>query len=150
MTDAKRWAAARGKRPFQTNGRAASSTDSTTWAQFADVKGCNHGFMLGAGFACIDLDGCFRNGRLQAWARRIVDAVPDAFIERSISGNGLHIFGLLPEARGRKYGNVEIYSRARFIRTTADVWTPGELVALTPAVHVIQEMANAGKLAKKK
>ncbi|WP_210400340.1 hypothetical protein [Corynebacterium sp. HMSC073H12] len=146
MTNARRWVAADGKRPMQTNGKPASSTKPETWTQFRDVKKKPHGFMLGGGFACIDLDNCFSNGQLQQWARRIVDAAPGAFIERSVSGKGLHIFGLLPESKGRNYGRVEVYSAERFIRTTATVWSAGELVALTKTVADIEDMNQTGKL----
>ena len=149
MTNACRWAAADGKRPMQANGKPASSTKPETWTQFRDVKKKPHGFMLGGGFACIDLDDCFINGQLQQWARRIVDAAPGAFIERSVSGKGLHIFGFLPEDRGRNYGRVEIYSKARFIRTTSDVWTTGNLVNLSNAALTVQAMSAAGELPKK-
>lgn len=149
MTNACRWAAADGKRPMQVNGKPASSTKPETWTQFRDVKKKPHGFMLGDGFACIDLDNCFSNGQLQQWARRIVDAAPGAFIERSISGKGLHIFGLLPESKGRNYGRVEVYSNARFIRTTSDVWTTGNLVNLSNAALTAQAMSAAGELPKK-
>lgn len=149
MTNACRWAAADGKRPMQANGKPASSTKPETWAQFRDVKKKPHGFMLGGGFACIDLDDCFINGQLQKWARRIVDAAPGAFIERSVSGKGLHIFGFLPEDRGRNYGRVEVYSNARFIRTTSDVWAKGNLVNLSNAALTVQAMSAAGELPKK-
>ena len=46
---------------------------------------------------------------------------PETFIEVSQSGNGLHIFGLLPESPGRNKGNgVEVYSVGRFIAMTGN------------------------------
>ena len=87
--------------------------------------------MLGAGIGCIDLDYCFgSDGSLLSWARHIVDNNPDSFIERSVSGEGLHIFGLLPERRGMRKAGVEVYSRDRFILTTRDVYQAGDLVLL--------------------
>lgn len=101
--------------------------------------------MLGAGFACIDLDDCIStSGALAPWAKQIIEAVPAAFVEKSVSGRGLHIFGLIPEGPGRKVGRAEVYSRARFIRTTGDVWQSGDLVALAPAVAEIGKLSTAG------
>lgn len=87
--------------------------------------------MLGDGFACLDLDNCFSSeGRLKTVAAAIVSDNPGAFIERSVSGRGLHIFGLLPPGRGRRMSGVEVYSTARFIRTTGDVYQSGGLSKL--------------------
>ncbi|WP_255549360.1 hypothetical protein [Corynebacterium sp. TAE3-ERU12] len=106
--------------------------------------------MLGGGFACIDLDKCITAGRIQPWAQRIIDAAPGAFVERSMSGNGLHIFGLLPESPGRVLGRAEVYSRDRFIRVTTDVVQPGGLVALTGAVGLIEQMSNRNEIPQRK
>ncbi|ALA67566.1 DNA primase [Corynebacterium lactis RW2-5] len=149
MTSSPRWVMADHKRPLRVDGSPASSTNQATWTEFSKVAKKPHGFMLGGGFACIDLDHCFKDGKLQRWASRIIDAAPGAFIERSVSGDGLHIFGLLPEGKGRNYGRVEVYSAARFIRTTANVWARGELIALTNTVKTIDEMNRAGKLPSK-
>lgn len=144
MREATRWVCADRKRPITTTGAPASSTAPGTWTDWASVKGKPHGFMLGGGFACIDLDDCFTGKQLQPWAKTILDAAPGAWAERSISGNGLHIFGLLPEAKGRRFGQAEIYSDKRFIRTTCNVHQPGELVPLRAAVKLIQRLAKAG------
>lgn len=150
MVAADRWTACEGKRPTMASGSPASSTDPRTWGPLAAVQGGPHGFMLGGGFACIDLDGCITTaGRLSSWAQQIIDAVPGAFVERSVSGRGLHIFGLLPEAPGRNLGAVEVYSRSRFIRTTGDVHRPGDLVDLAPAVRKISQLQEAGGLPEK-
>ena len=112
------------KMPLRLSGRLASSTDSRSWASYAAAKastvGRGLGFMLGGGIGCIDLDHCIVDGQIETWAREIIDASPSTFMERSQSGNGVHIFGVLPEAPGRRRGNVEVYSRARFIAMTGD------------------------------
>lgn len=143
MTTAVRWVAADGKRPITIDGHPASSTRPDTWCAHEAVKHGPHGFMLGAGFACIDLDAALDpHGQPEPWAQTILDAVPGAFVEVSVSGRGLHIFGLAPEAPGRNHGRVEYYSRDRFIRTTANVHTQGDLIALTPAMRLIDHMAT--------
>lgn len=127
MTSRTQWVRADGKRPLQRSGRFASSTNPATWASFQQVQqgaGDGFGVMLGNGLGCIDIDHCFHKGRLQSWARDVVAKISEKilFIERSLSGEGLHIFIAAPEAPGRKAGNVERYTRQRFIRMTGDAF----------------------------
>lgn len=106
-----------------------------------------HGVMLGGGLACIDLDHCLSaRGKLAPWAKEIIDAVPGAVVERSVSGRGLHIFGLLPEAPGRRRSKAEVYSRARFIRTTEDIWRAGKIIDLQPAVNKLHSLERRGEI----
>lgn len=124
-----RWVRARGKRPVMVSGAPASSTDSSTWSPHASVVassvGDGLGVMLGGGLACLDLDDCFEGGRLAPWARAAVESLEGAvlFVERSISGCGLHVFHEAPEGPGSRRGRVECYSRSRFIRTTFNTFT---------------------------
>lgn len=127
MTSRAQWVRADGKRPLQVSGSFASSTNPATWAEFRQVQkgaGDGYGVMLGNGLGCVDIDHCFIGGRLQGWARKVVEAIhePILFIERSLSGEGLHIFIEAPEAKGTKRGQVERYTRQRFIRMTGDAF----------------------------
>lgn len=124
MTRARRWVRADGKRPVRPDGSPASSTDPATWSSFSEVRGAEgFGICLGDGLACWDLDDCIDGDVLADWAAEILAAVDDPlFVERSVSGRGLHIFVLAPEGTGRKVGKIEFYSRGRFIRTTGDKW----------------------------
>lgn len=115
------------KRPITAGGRSASSTDSRTWCSYQVARsskaGAGLGFALGDGIGCIDLDGCIRaDGTLEPWAEEILDRCPATFVEVSQSGAGLHIFGLLPEGRGRNLRSsgldVEVYSTGRFMAVT--------------------------------
>lgn len=113
------------KRPITVSGRAASSTNPATWsthkAAVASTAGEGIGFVLGDGFACIDLDHCLIDGELAPWAAAVVAANPGTYMEVSRSGEGLHIFGLLPEGPGRKIRdgrNIEVYSSGRYIALT--------------------------------
>ena len=110
-------------------GRAASSTDPSTWSTFAEVQastaGDGFGVMLGGGhLACHDLDHALDGGVLKPWAREVLDGItePVLFTEVSMSGEGLHVFVDAPEGPGWKRpvgdGGHEFYSRGRFIRTT--------------------------------
>jgi len=123
MAAQKRWVKCQGKRPIQTNGRAASTTKPSTWTTISQVAastaGDGYGYMLGGGIGCIDLDHCiYADGTLTALAASILAACPDTYIEVSASGAGLHIFGMISEGPGWKRGGVEVYSRERFIRMT--------------------------------
>ena len=122
-----RWVRARGKRPVMVSGAPASSTDSSTWSSHASVvesrAGDGLGVMLGGGLGCYDLDGCFDgSGRLSSSVREFVGSIPEPvlFVERSMSGRGLHVFVEAPEGPGYRRGGVERYVKSRFIRTTFD------------------------------
>lgn len=141
LTALPQWVRADGKRPITTEGRSASSTNPRTWTTHAAVTapgaaGDGFGVMCGRGVACIDIDGGLTDsGDLTTTARLILDACPGAWVERSVSGRGLHIFGSALERPGRAMTapdgvGVEIYTRARFIRVTADTYRPGDLVPL--------------------
>lgn len=132
------------KMPLTIEGRNASSTDPRTWSSHAQAKassvGSGLGFVLGEGIGCIDLDHCFQGGILADWAQEIVDRAPSTYMEVSQSGEGLHIFGLLPEAAGRNIRrggrNVEFYSVGRYIAVTGDRFadSPSKLADLSGLV----------------
>lgn len=127
MTETARWVRRTAtKRPISVTGRPASSTNPETWATFEKAEqsraGAGLGFVLGSGIGCIDLDHCFIDGQLADWAQAILDRCPPTYTEVSQSGEGLHIFGFLPEAAGRNIRdgsrNIEFYSAGRYIAVT--------------------------------
>jgi len=128
------------KVPFTVAGTAASSTDPSTWATHREAKassvGAGIGYVLGAGVGCIDLDHCISDGIVAEWAQEVLDANPDTFTEVSMSGDGIHIFGLLDEAPGRKIRdgvrNIEFYSVGRYIALTGSRFggSPSKLAPL--------------------
>ena len=116
-------------------GRPASCVKPRTWANFADVPvgaGDGFGVMLGGGVGCIDLDGALdgRGRVVSPVARAVLDANPGAWVEVSVSGLGLQVFGLLRDGPGSCRDGVEVYSRSRFIRVTGNVFRPVGLVPL--------------------
>lgn len=148
MTSKDRWVRRNSRKtPLTLAGRNASSTKADTWAPYAEARrsevGVGLGYVLGDGVGCIDLDHCFVDGELTGWAREIVDECPDTYMEVSPSGEGLHIWGLLPEGAGRnshKSGrNVEFYSVGRYITVTADRFesAPSKLADLSEVVASI-------------
>ena len=125
LTSRRAWVRADGKRPVTASGSPASSTDPSSWSSFAEVRasssGDGFGVMLGGGLGCWDLDHCLEGDSLAPWAREVLDSIGSpVWVERSVSGTGLHVFVLAVEARGFRRGGVEFYSRQRFIRVTGD------------------------------
>lgn len=132
MTSVRRWTRAVGKRPFRVDGRWASSTKAWTWADFEGVQsgfGDGFGVMLGDGLACLDLDDCFSpDGELEGWAMDAIASVSaPIWVERSVSGDGLHVFFESPvrPVFKRKLpcgGGIEFYYESRFILVTGDAY----------------------------
>lgn len=121
----RRWTCADGKRPIRTNGMPASSTDPDTWNTWDAVRGSftgdGVGVMLGDGLGCYDLDHVTDDQ-----ARAFIATIPEpiVYVERSMSGRGVHVFVAAPESTGWKRTvngvSVERYTRARFIAVTGD------------------------------
>lgn len=131
LTDRPRWVRRdAAKVPLQTNGRNASSTNPRTWSSFdeavASPAGVGLGFVLnGDGVVCVDLDHVFVDGVLAGWAAELLAGLPPTFVERSPSGDGLHVWGWcdLPftgqvvEVPG---GSVEVYGDVRYLTMTGE------------------------------
>lgn len=126
-------------------GNFASSTDPATWSTFPEAVAAwemnpsadGLGFVLGDGWAGVDIDDCIdEKGYLHPEARKIVDTL-DSYTEVSPSGRGIKIFlrafqGLADHHR-RKRGDwpaegmdVEVYTEGRYFTVT------GRRVAGTP------------------
>lgn len=119
------------KVPLSAVGGPASSTDPQTWCSYQDAAqstiGVGVGFVLGGGIGCIDLDHCITGGKLEPWAAEIVAQHRDSaiLIERSRSGEGVHIFTEMDTGRGRVVRdgrNIETYppDSGRYIAVTGD------------------------------
>ncbi|MGC9543605.1 DNA primase [Streptomyces sp. UG1] len=107
-------------------GRPASSTDPATWTTYAAAAASPHGsglgFVLahGDGIVVLDLDHCLVDGEPKPWAREILERCPATYVEVSVSGEGLHLWGRGRIGRGRRIrwpdgAHIEIYSAERFI-----------------------------------
>lgn len=140
MTAADRWVRRSvTKVPLTATGSAASSTNPNTWSSYAvataSSAGIGLGFMLGGGFACIDLDHCLIDGVPNEAAARFLEQYPGHHVEISPSGDGLHIWGTDDERPGKirtEHGglHVERYSRERYVTVTGNVYRHGRLLPL--------------------
>lgn len=114
------------KMPVQPDGTPASSTDPYTWTDYETAEqlhaGVGMGFVLGDGFACLDLDHCYdARNHLADWAKKLIMLAGETFIEISPSGDGLHIWGRCEPRKGIKLRdgmNIEAYSQGRYITVT--------------------------------
>ncbi len=89
-------------------------------------RGAGDGFgvMLGHGLGCYDLDHV-DDVAARAFIATISERV--IYVERSLSGTGVHVFVAAPESKGWKRTldgiSVERYTRTRFIRVTGRRFT---------------------------
>jgi len=117
------WLRHKSKAPWAVANYPGSSTNPKTWSSFdyanKSTVGDGLGFTLnGDGIACIDLDHCIVDGMLDERAQLIVDCCRSTFIEVSLSGTGLHVFGRAVVGKGFVRNGVEVYDRGRFIAVT--------------------------------
>lgn len=171
------------KRPFTVAGSSADSTDPATWSSFADALAAFQsgtytglGFVLGDGFAGIDLDDV-RNpetGYLHSHAQWLI-GVAGSYAEVSPSGTGVKIFGaglwagfipgLVPrkEASGttelretsaknrRPFadGEIEVYCDQRYFTVTGQRIGDGEFRDLSSAFEVLREQYSGQRIPEK-
>lgn len=115
-------------------GYAASTTNSKTWCSYEEaVAGAEKyllagiGFVLGGGFAGIDIDKCMENDVVSPEAQSVIDLM-DSYTEASPSGTGVHILckGEKPGSRckSKKISGakeIEIYVKDRYFTITGNV-----------------------------
>ena len=107
----------------------ARSNDPASWSTFElayqayrdrEQTGADGLFFgLGDGFAAVDIDDSVDPVALEPdeSAREVIDAI-GSYTERSVSGAGVRIFAYGPETKGIKVGQLELYSRQRFMTVT--------------------------------
>lgn len=109
------------------SGQRAKVNDSQTWDSFETAysqgrafSSLGLGFVLVSGIVCIDLDHCFKDGELTPESKAIVTLFNGTYMEKSQSGEGVHIFvkGHIPKVM--KKTGVEMYETARYIAMTGD------------------------------
>ncbi len=90
--------------------------------------------MSGSGITCIDLDHHIdEDGKPSELAQKFLTAAQGTYVERSVSGHGLHIFyaGNRPDGYRARNDNInlETYDNVRFMSMTGDIYgnAPSEL-----------------------
>lgn len=140
------------KVPFRADTRKeASSTDHRTWGSFSSAweAYCNGdfdgvGFVLGDGWAGVDIDKCIvavgeHAGHISSEASAII-AELDSYAEISPSGLGVKVFvrGILPAGR-RRIGAIELYDSGRYFTVTGrrigNVAEPSERSEQLASIH---------------
>jgi len=109
-------------------GYNAKANDPATWSDFQTAVNAvsKYGFdgigiELGNGIFGVDLDNVVKDGKLTPEAEDIIKTL-DSYTEYSPSGTGVHILckGTIPP-KGRRRGNIEMYSEGRFFTVTGNV-----------------------------
>jgi len=134
----------------------AKTNDPSTWCDYATAEaalksGGNFtglGFVLGDGFAGVDIDGCMTGNDIQPWAWSIIRTL-ESYSEVSPSGTGVKIFLLAGLERGRKKlmgsplveggkaPGLEIYGGGRYFAVT------GEEIGISDDCEERQEQLDA-------
>lgn len=137
------------------SGRLASVTDPNTWADFETVMSVlQTGWYAGAGFVLtnadpfgfVDLDDA--EGDAEAFAKQqAIFAESQGYAELSPSGKGLHIIGKAELPSGRRRGKIEVYTSARYMTMTGNVFRPGLVVPQQPLFASLFDTLGQGKTA---
>ncbi len=149
------------KVPLQPNGAFAKCNTPSTWSDFNTCQkafylgkfdGIGFCFAKGDGLTGIDLDNCFgSDGQLKPWAKELVDLFQGTYIERSPSGQGLHIWcnGKPVKTGSKKWKTegtdseqgIEIYdySSPRYFTVTGDVVSGRHIINCQPALDQLYQ-----------
>ena len=114
-------------------GKFAESNEPETWTDFEAA--CKYAKEYGGvalayaldgtdGIACIDLDHCIgEDGKRSALADEVLAKCGKTYVEHSVSGRGIHVFGKTKGADLRSFskdGDMEYYQDRHFITMTGD------------------------------
>ena len=121
-----------------TDGHWAKANDPSKWTDFDtamkyaianDKEGLSLLLTKESGLTCIDLDECIdAEGKYNGIASKLTEELNGTYTERSVSGNGLHIFVKDDILKDGKYkstartenGELEVYDSAHIISLTGD------------------------------
>ena len=134
-------------------GKFAESDNPETWTDFdtaCEYAKENGGVALAYaldgkdGISCIDLDKCIdEKGTFSDLATEVINTSGRGYTEKSVSGNGLHIFGRTKGADLRSFskdGDMEYYQGGQFIAMTGDNIGGKELMDFdTPEMKALLE-----------
>lgn len=127
----------------------ASPTDPTTWSTFDQAAAFAKKYKLeglsfalsGSGMTCIDLDKHLdESGKPSELAQKFIDAAQGTYIEKSVSGRGLHIFykGARPEGYHLQNDEkkLENYDTARIITMTGNLYDGAACTLTAPSAEL--------------
>jgi hypothetical protein len=133
-------------------GAECSAHDAANWTTYENavamaplVGGTGVGFVLTPldPIACIDLDACLLDDKTWSpFALQILAMFPDAAVELSYSGNGLHLWfqydpALVPanhKTRSKDVPGLEVYTSKRFIALGSKVFGGSSVTNYTPSL----------------
>lgn len=131
------------KVPYQVNGRHANVMDKTTWSDFNSVINAVKNYD-GIGFVLTEEDPyCFvdldhtEDPDVISTQHLIFQNLNETYAEFSPSGKGLHIICRAKTAQGRKKGDIELYSKARFMTMTGNVYNQKMIVDCQPQIDTL-------------
>ena len=143
------------KVPYSIAHSVASVTDKSTWSSYADAIATLQqsdqiyngiGFVLTDAdpYAFIDLDDARQNADTMAKQHQIFNDFA-SYAERSPSGEGLHIIVKGSLTQGRRRNSIEIYSNARYMTMTGDVFRDAPIVDCTDKLNALFKQMSEGK-----
>ncbi len=171
------WNAEKGKKDkfiiSPIDGKWTSSKDPGRWVTFdAALKYARENNCEGLsvlldkqhGITCIDLDKCILadTGEMKQRATKLVEALSGTYIERSTSGNGLHIFVKDDILKGGTYnsqsmvrdedprGDLEVFDDKRIMSLTGDMYSKGNTLTRAGSaatVYLRQELGERRSIA---
>lgn len=142
------------KVPYQPSGVAAKSNDPSTWSSYEAVQAVRAkqpdaysgiGFVLGDGWAGVDLDDVIESGQTKPWAEDLILSL-NSYSEISPSGSGVKVFvkGEFADA-GKNVklddgSGVEVYCQGRYFTVTGEHYggTPHAVNDAHDALHDIR------------
>ena len=125
-----------GKGPTDEKGYDANRAVADVWRSFEAVveedreRGCGIGWVIQPGYVVFDLDDALdESGQLRKQFRTLVESV-DTYVEKSLSGRGLHAFvrsPVAPEKDKVSYtypdgSKMEVLAPGWYVRMTSDVY----------------------------
>lgn len=134
--------------------KLASVTDPNTWASFDDACAAvaRNNWYSGIGFVLtdydpftfIDLDDTKGDAEAMRHQLKIYNEF-ESYAERSPSGNGLHIIVKGKLESGRRRSFVEIYSNARYMTMTGDVYRDAPINDYQELLGALWEQMGQGR-----
>jgi len=114
------------KVPYNLSGNPIDCRQPENWlifdeaiAAYSTGKVDGIGFVLGDGWAGLDLDDCIdERGHLKQWAKSVIQLLPASYAEISPSSQGVKVFFRTDAQLNRREGPVELYTAKRFFTVT--------------------------------